>query len=55
MRSKKRDRLERAYHLGYKCGVKGKSMEICPFNVASTRGIWMGGWREGRTAREGML
>ncbi len=48
MRTKKRDRVERAYNLGYKAGIRGKSLDICPYSIATTRGSWMGGWRAGR-------
>lgn len=48
MKTHKRDKVERAYHLGYSAGVRGKSMSICPYDVASIRGSWMGGWRDGR-------
>lgn len=48
MKTQKRDKVERAYHLGYKAGIRGKSVEICPYTVPETRGSWMGGWRNGR-------
>jgi len=41
MKTHKRDRVERAYHLGYKAGIGGKSTEICPFEVAGIRGSWL--------------
>lgn len=48
MKSQKRDKIERAYHLGYKAGVRGKSTGLCPYSVAETRGSWMGGWRDAK-------
>lgn len=48
MKSKKRDKLERAFHSGYKAGIKGRSSINCPYSLAEVRGCWMGGWREGR-------
>lgn len=49
MATHKRNKVERAQHLGYKAGIRGKSMSMCPYAVAETRGAWMGGWREGRS------
>ena len=49
MKTHKRDRVERAYNLGYKAGIRGRSTKLCPYNLAETRGSWMGGWRDGRT------
>lgn len=53
MKSKKRDKVERAFHLGYKAGIRGKDASMCPYSVAETRGSWMGGWREGRSDSRG--
>ncbi len=56
MRTQKRNKSERAFNLGYKAGMRGKSMSLCPYQVAETRGSWMGGWREGRDdMRNGFL
>ena len=55
MKTHKRDRVERAYHLGYKAGIRGKSTEICPFEVAGIRGSRLGGWRDGRDASIGLI
>lgn len=52
MKTQKRDKIERAYHLGYKAGIRGKGENTCPYSVASARGSWMGGWREGRSESE---
>jgi len=50
MKRRKRDKLERAYSLGFKAGIRGHEMESCPFNGSSeARGEWFGGWREGRS------
>ncbi len=49
MRRLKRDPLERAFLRGYQHGVTGKSRDLCPFNLASTRQAWINGWREGRS------
>lgn len=48
MKRQKRDKIEHAYHLGYKTGIRGKSANLCPYALAEMRGSWMGGWREGR-------
>lgn len=48
MKTKKRDKSERAYSLGYKAGIRGKSACNCPYVIATIRGSWMGGWRDGR-------
>ncbi len=50
MKSQKRDKIDRAYHLGYRAGVRGKSTDLCPYSVAETRGSWMGGWRDAKGA-----
>jgi len=48
MKKVKRDRIERAFKLGYKQGLKGHNKETCPFlDSVEQRGLWMGGWREG--------
>ena len=47
MRTQKRNRIERAYSLGYKAGIRGKSANLCPYGLAEARGSWMGGWRIG--------
>lgn len=46
MRTQKRDRVGRAYHLGFRAGFRGRSADVCPFSVAQARGSWMGGWRD---------
>jgi ribosome modulation factor len=48
MRTQKRDKIDRAYSLGYKAGIRGRSVDNCPFSIAEKRGPWMGGWRDGR-------
>lgn len=53
MKTQKRDKVERAFHLGYKAGIRGKSSNLCPYTVPETRGSWMGGWREGRENLKG--
>lgn len=53
MKTQKRNRVDRAYHSGYKAGVRGKSSNLCPFGIPETRGSWMGGWREGRNDLKG--
>jgi len=45
---KKIDKVERAFHQGYTAAIKGRSTEECHYSVASVRGSWLGGWREGR-------
>lgn len=47
---KKRDKLERAFALGFKAGIHGHDIETCPFSdLVEERGHWFGGWREGRS------
>lgn len=49
MCSHKRDRTERAFEHGFRAGVKGRSMEQCPYiSLVDLRGAWLSGWREGR-------
>jgi ribosome modulation factor len=49
MKTLKRDKVERAFSLGYKAGVRKRSIDLCPYiSVTELRGSWMGGWREGR-------
>ena len=52
MNSHKKDRAVRAYNHGFRAGLVGKSMQQCPYeSVLDLRGIWMGGWRQGRDRR----
>lgn len=46
MKTHKRDKVHRAYRLGYKAGLRGKYTDKCPFFSAERRGSWMHGWRE---------
>ncbi|MBT0718801.1 ribosome modulation factor [Rosenbergiella epipactidis] len=46
MKRQKRDRLERAYSLGYKTGKSGRSKELCPYQTLDSRSHWLGGWRK---------
>lgn len=49
MKRPKRDKLDRAYHNGYKSGIRGHSEDGCPYQSSTVcRGEWYGGWREGR-------
>lgn len=49
MKSKKRNKVDRAFTQGFKAGVRGHEMEACPFETGELRGLWYGGWREGRS------
>lgn len=51
MKSKKRDRTSRAFMQGFKSGLKGHEIETCPYQDGNLRGLWCGGWREGRGER----
>jgi len=49
MKRKKRDKLERAFSNGRLAGIRGHSIDLCPYTQPETRGPWLGGWREGRS------
>lgn len=50
MRTKKRDKVERVFHQGYKAGMRGHSSDFCPHTGnMEARGAWFSGWREGRS------
>ncbi|MDB6096389.1 MAG: ribosome modulation factor [Francisellaceae bacterium] len=49
MKRVKRHPVEKAYHQGYKAGIRGHSGNICPYTLGDTRGLWFGGWRDGRS------
>ncbi len=55
MKRRKRDRLARAYHQGFKAGVTGHSIQQCPHSEPQKRGFWLGGWREALAARHSGL
>jgi len=42
----KRDRQDRAHTRGYQAGISGRSKEHCPYQNASIKSQWLGGWRE---------
>lgn len=45
----KRDRKNRAFDHGFRAGMEGRSVDVCPYDsLLELRGLWMGGWREGR-------
>lgn len=45
----KRDRKHRAFEHGFRAGLGGRSPQVCPYeSLLELRGLWMGGWREGR-------
>ncbi|NJC99516.1 ribosome modulation factor [Candidatus Erwinia dacicola] len=46
MKRQKRDRLERAESRGYHAGIKGRSKEMCPYQMLDARAHWLGGWRQ---------
>ncbi len=49
MNRQKRDRTATVFNHGYRAGLDGRSMQICPYeSVIDLRGIWLGGWRQGR-------
>lgn len=40
---------ERAYMRGFRAGVNGRADSLCPYKTnADARGLWYGGYREGR-------
>lgn len=47
MKRAKRNPIQRAYHSGFKAGLRGHSRDECPYQEISKRGQWLGGWREG--------
>lgn len=47
-RRKKIDKMNRAFHQGYIAAIRGHSADECHHSIASIRGSWLGGWREGR-------
>lgn len=52
MKTKKREKTDRAFTQGFKAGVRGHEMESCPYTaheLTELRGLWCGGWREGRS------
>lgn len=46
MKRQKRDRQNRAHTRGYQAGISGRSKEHCPYQSATIRSQWLGGWRE---------
>lgn len=48
MKRQKRDMGSRAFDRGYRAGVSGRSMDICPHENEEQRMNWLSGWREGR-------
>lgn len=48
MKRQKRDKFSRAFQRGYKAGVSGRSLDICPHEQLEQRQHWLSGWREGR-------
>lgn len=48
MHRKKRDLVDRAFHQGFKSGIRGHEMEDCPYFETDKRGSWFAGWRKGR-------
>ena len=48
MRKHKRDINIRAYQRGYRIGLTGRSMELCPHESGEAQFQWVRGWREGR-------
>jgi len=49
MKAHKREREHRVFDHGYRAGIKGRSMEQCPYiTVIDLRACWLRGWRSGR-------
>ena len=50
MKKHKRNKKDKAYIQGFRAGIKGHSLEDCPYSTHFTeaRGLWCSGWREGR-------
>lgn len=46
MKRQKRDRQNRAHTRGYQAGISGRSKEQCPYQSATIKSQWLGGWRE---------
>lgn len=49
MKRHKRDISTRAFNKGYRVGVNGKSMNMCPNATGDSRQQWLNGWRQGRS------
>lgn len=47
MKTCKRQPVEKAYIQGFRTGINGKSVDLCPYKKANIRGLWRSGWREG--------
>jgi len=50
MHRTKRNRDVRAFRKGYVQGARGHGTELCPFQVGTKRGEWLGGWRMGHAS-----
>ncbi|MDY7026360.1 MAG: ribosome modulation factor [Pseudomonadota bacterium] len=48
MKTKKRDRAQRAFMHGVNFGSTGKPRTNCPFQEIKYKEAWLAGWREGR-------
>ncbi len=55
MKKQKRDLHERAYQRGYRAGLEGRHLDICPHKQDAMRSQWLAGWREGRIDNWGGL
>ena len=47
MKTCKRQPSEKAYIHGFRAGINGKSIDLCPYTQANIRSLWISGWREG--------
>ncbi len=55
MKTQKRNLHERAYQRGYRAGLEGRHIDICPHTQDAMRNQWLAGWREGRLDNWGGL
>lgn len=49
MKRHKRDLTARAFNKGYRVGLLGKSLNLCPTTTSDNRHQWLMGWRQGRS------
>lgn len=51
MRTHKRNTKARAWHQGYRAGVRGRPRSQCPRGALGLRGQWLEGWLSGAEER----
>jgi ribosome modulation factor len=51
MRTQKRTMQTRAWHRGYRAGVRGRPRTHCPVGALKTQTLWLEGWLSGAEER----